>query len=193
MLLRTVGALGGPGVLEVVVADLTRRSDVLGAAAAIAARHGAVHLLVNNAGAHFPHHRLSADGVEMHVALDYLAGYGLTAALAGPLARGRSRVVNVASDTINDSRQLTLVGPARPATLDLGAVDDLRQLNPPDGFHAFEAYARAKLMTVTTDPALDGVTGRYYRRDTPSTTPPVAHDPTVQQQLVDLSDAHFAR
>ena len=96
-----------------------------------------------------PRHQLSADGIEMHVALDYLAAYGLTTLLTDPLRRGRARVVNVASDTLNDTRQVKLPGRPRPATLDLAGVTDLRALNPADRFVPFQAYARAKLMTVT--------------------------------------------
>ena len=108
-----------------------------------------MHLLINNAGAHFPRHQLSVDGIEMHIAVDYLAGYGLTTLLTDPLRRGRARVVNVASDTLNDTRQLKLPGRRRPSTLDLAGVTNLRALNPADRFVPFQAYARAKLMTVT--------------------------------------------
>lgn len=238
--------------LEVITGDLSRRRDVLTAARTIADRHDEVHILINNAGAHFPERRVSADGIEMHTALDYLAAYGLMTLLDGPLRRGRGRVVNVASDTLNDTRRVKLRGRPRPATLDLTGVDDLAQVNPAAGFEPFEAYARAKLMTVTagyarareggvtvnalhpgivatgiiddlipgplrpfralirnrlltpaegagtalriaTDPGLAGVTGRYFNRDTETTTPPVSHDLTVQQRLVALSDLHFAR
>ena len=150
--------------LEVVAGDLSRRADVLAAATAVASRHDQVHLLINNAGAHFSEHRLSVDGVEMHVALDHLAAYGLTTLLRAPLRRGRARVVNVASDTVNDTRQIKFPGRPRPATLDLVDVDDVAELNPANGFVPFEAYARAKLMTVTAGYALasglraDGVT-----------------------------------
>ena len=140
--------------LEVITGDLSRRRDVLTAAQTIADRHAEIHLLINNAGAHFPDHRVSADGIEMHIALDYLAAYGLMTLLDDPLRRGRARVVNVASDTLNDTRQVKLVGRPRPATLDLTGVDDLAQLNPAAGFKPFEAYARAKLMTVTAGYAL---------------------------------------
>ncbi|GIM88259.1 SDR family NAD(P)-dependent oxidoreductase [Paractinoplanes toevensis] len=157
----------GPGVanrFEVVAGDLSRRADVVTAARTIADRHDQIHLLINNAGAHFPERRLSADGVEMHIALDYLAAYGLMTRLDGPLRRGRARVVNVASDTLNDTRPVKLAGRPRPATLDLAGVDDLARLNPAAGFVPFEAYARAKLMTVAAGYALarelaaDGVT-----------------------------------
>jgi NAD(P)-dependent dehydrogenase (short-subunit alcohol dehydrogenase family) len=244
----------GPQRLDVIAGDLSQRTDVVTAAKAIVDRHDQIHILVNNAGAHFAEHRVSADGIEMHIALDYLAAYGLTTLLDEPLRRGRARVVNVASDTLNDTRQIKLAGKPRPATLDLAGVDDLAELNPANGFVPFEAYARAKLMTVTagyalardlaadgvtvnalhpgivatdiiddlvppllrpmrtlirrgmltptegartatrlaTDPELAGVTGRYFRRDVESSTPPVSHDPATQQRLLALSKTHFA-
>jgi NAD(P)-dependent dehydrogenase (short-subunit alcohol dehydrogenase family) len=242
------------GRLDVVAADLSRRADVIAAARQITETHDRIHLLVNNAGAHFAEHRVSPDGVEMHVALDYLAAFGLTTRLDRPLRRGGARVVNVASDTLNDTRQVKLAGRPRPATLDLTGVADLAELNPAAGFVPFEAYARAKLMTVTagyalaetlapagvtvnalhpgivatgiiddlvpavlrpfrtlirrslltpaegartalrlaTDPALAGVTGRYFNRDREATTPAVTRDPPTQQRLLALSEAHFA-
>jgi NAD(P)-dependent dehydrogenase (short-subunit alcohol dehydrogenase family) len=150
--------------LDVITGDLSRREDVLTAAQTIVKRHDQIHILINNAGAHFPEHRTAADGIEMHIALDYLAAYGLMTLLDGPLRRGRARVGNVASDTLNDTRQIKLIGRPRPATLDLTDVNDLSELNPATGFAPFEAYARAKLMTITAGYALarnlatDGVT-----------------------------------
>jgi NAD(P)-dependent dehydrogenase (short-subunit alcohol dehydrogenase family) len=150
--------------LDVIPGDLSRREDVITAAQIIEDRYERIHILVNNAGAHFPDHRLSPDGIEMHIAINYLAAYGLMTRLDTPLRRGRARIVNVASDTLNDTRRVKLAGRARPATLDLTHVDDLADLNPPTGFIPFEAYARAKLMTVTAGYALtrsfvpDGVT-----------------------------------
>ncbi|MFG1641228.1 SDR family NAD(P)-dependent oxidoreductase [Amycolatopsis sp. NPDC049252] len=251
--LRALIGASAANRLDVIPGDLSRRADVVTAAKTISDRYDRIHVLVNNAGAHYSEHRLSADGVEMHIALDYLAAYGFTTLLDEPLRRGRARVVNVASDTLNDTRRIKLAGRPRPATLDLAGVDDLAQLNPVTGFAPFEAYARAKLMTVTagyalarslaadgvtvnalhpgivatdiiddlvppllrpmrglirrsmltpaegaksatriaTDPALAGVTGRYFRRDTESSTPPVSHDPTTQRRLLALSEAHF--
>jgi NAD(P)-dependent dehydrogenase (short-subunit alcohol dehydrogenase family) len=138
----------GPDRLEIIPGDLSRRDDVIAAARRIADRHRAVHILVNNAGAHFPDRRLSDDGIEMHIALDFLAGFGLTTLLHDTLTRGRARIVDVASDTVNDTRQLKLLGRPRPATLDAEQLNDLRDLNPEAGFVPFQAYARAKLLTV---------------------------------------------
>jgi NAD(P)-dependent dehydrogenase (short-subunit alcohol dehydrogenase family) len=85
----------------------------------------------------------------MHIAVDYLAAYGMTVLLDRQLRRGSARVVNVASDTIRDTRRIKLVGGARPATINLDQLHDLSRLNPSEGFVPFEAYARAKLLTVT--------------------------------------------
>lgn len=252
-LLRETVGRDGPGGFEVVGADLSLREGVVGAAAAISERHDRVHILVNNAGAHFPDRRLTPDGVEMHVAVDYLAAFGLTYLLQENLVRAAGRVVNVASNTLNDTRKVALPGRARPATLDPGHLDDLTRLNPMAGFVPFEAYARAKLLTVTsgyrfastlrpravtvnsvhpgivatniindlvpaalrpfsglirstmltpregasaalrlaTDPALAGVTGRYYNREKEATTPAVSHDAAVQQRLHGTSKRWF--
>jgi NAD(P)-dependent dehydrogenase (short-subunit alcohol dehydrogenase family) len=84
----------------------------------------------------------------MHVAVDYLAGFGLTVLLLGQLRAGApSRVVNVVSDAINDARPVTTRGRPRPVTLDPGQLGDLRQVNGAAGFAPFEAYGRAKLLT----------------------------------------------
>ncbi|OLF16503.1 SDR family NAD(P)-dependent oxidoreductase [Actinophytocola xanthii] len=240
--------------LDVITGDLSQRADVIAAAKTIVDRHDQIHILINNAGAHFSEHRLTADGIEMHIALDYLAAHGLLTLLGKPLRRGRARVVNVASDTLNDTRQIKLAGRPRPATLDLSGITDLAELNPAAGFAPFEAYARAKLMTVTagyalardlaadgvtinalhpgivatniiddlvppllrpvrplirramltpaegaksatrlaTDPEVAGVTGRYFRRDRESSTPPVSHDLSTQRRLLALSQTHWS-
>lgn len=152
---RRAGALdaqiagqAGPGRLEILAGNLSQRDGIVHTSQAILARHEALHVLVNNAGAHFSDHRVSPDGIEMHIAVDYLAAYGLTALLQNALRRGRARVVNVASDTLRDTRQVKLVSRSRPATLNTGDLDDLTHLNPATGFIPFHAYARAKLLTV---------------------------------------------
>ncbi|MEU4363522.1 SDR family NAD(P)-dependent oxidoreductase [Promicromonospora sp. NPDC023987] len=248
-----IGREVGTGRLDVVPGDLSRRDGVIDAAAAVRARHPAIHVLVNNAGAHFNEHRLSPDGVERHIAVDYLAAYGLTLHLREALERGRARVVNVVSDALRDTRQVKLLGRPRPATVSTDDLDDLGRLNPADGFVPFQAYARAKLLTVmagydlartlqdhgvtvnsvhpgiaatniiddlvppalrpfrglirrymltpeegasaalrlATDPALAGVTSRYFLRDVETRTPPVSYDVIAQRQLRATSDRYF--
>ncbi|KAA9153846.1 SDR family NAD(P)-dependent oxidoreductase [Microbacterium lushaniae] len=240
------------GTWEVVAGDLSERAGVIRVAGAIAERHDAVHVLVNNAGAHYAQHRRSADGIELHIAVDYLAAFGVTTLLEEHLRRGGARVVNVASDSLRDTRRIALWGRPRPASLDVGELDDLARLNPAAGFIPFEAYARAKLLTVTAgydlartfagevsvnavhpgivstdiidslipaplrpleglirrvlltpeqgaaatlrlavDPALEGVTGRYFVRAADTPTPPISYDPDVQLRLRETSDRFF--
>ena len=163
--LRTeIARLPGAPALEVIAGDLSTCAGVRAAAESIAAMHSSVYVLVNNAGAHYPQHRVTSDGIERHIAVDYLAAYGLTVHLDQQLRRGRARVVNVASDSLRDTRRVKLLGVPRPAEVDPDGLADLTRLNPSAGFVPFEAYARAKLLTVTAGYALarsfapDGVT-----------------------------------
>jgi NAD(P)-dependent dehydrogenase (short-subunit alcohol dehydrogenase family) len=145
---RQIAAEAGAERAEVIAGDLSTRDGVRQVAGEFAARHDRLHLLVNNAGAHFRKRLVNADGIERHVAVDYLAGFGLTLLLLDQLRAGApSRVVNVVSDAMNDARTVTSRGKPRPVTLDPGELDDLRRINGTAGFAPFEAYARAKLLT----------------------------------------------
>lgn len=82
-----------------VALDLSALRSVRHCAEAAAARHGALHLLVNNAGVMaLPHRRLTADGFEMQLGVNLLGHVALTAALL-PLLRAAEapRVVSVTS------------------------------------------------------------------------------------------------
>ncbi len=84
--------------VEVLVADLSSREEVAGLARTVRERTGRLDLLVNNAGAIFAERRVSADGVEMTLALNHLAYFLLTLELMPLLeAAPRARVVNVSS------------------------------------------------------------------------------------------------
>ncbi|MEV8373594.1 SDR family NAD(P)-dependent oxidoreductase [Kribbella sp. NPDC056861] len=239
-----------PGSIELIAGDLSTRAGLSSATQTIRDRHQTINLLVNNAGAHFPDRRLSVDGLELHIAVDYLPAYAMTTLLADQLRRGCARVVNVASDTLRDTRQVKLPGPPRPPVLRTDDLRDLTRLNPAEGFVPFQAYARAKLLTVLAgyhlarewasdgvtinavhpgivatgiiddliptvlrpfrgiirrtmltpaqgaaaalrlalDPTLDGVTGRYFVRETDTATPPSSYDPAAQELLRTASD-----
>lgn len=244
-----VSELNGAGSIEFIAGDLSHRAGIIATSAAIRARHKAMHVLMNNAGAHFTTHRLSPDGIEMHIAIDYLAAYGLTTLLVPELRRGQARVVNVASDTLRDTRQVKLLRRPRPATLEVDQLTDLAALNPQEDFAPFQAYARAKLLTVTAgyalsrtlagevtinavhpgivatdiiadivpralrpligilrrlmltpeegasaalrlalDPALEGVTGRYFVRDVETATPTISYRTDIQALVCETSD-----
>lgn len=139
----------GAGRVEVLAADLSVRDAVHDLADRFLARHSALHLLVNNAGAHFARRSVTADGVEMHVAVNHLAGFTLTERLREALLAGvPARVVNVVSASMNDTRQMKLGGPPRPVPLDVARLDDIRSVNPARGYRPFTAYARSKLLTL---------------------------------------------
>ena len=132
--------------LRVLTADLSSRAGLHDVAERVRADHAELHLVVNNAGAHFPDHAVTVDGVERHVALDHLAGFTLTTLLEDRLVPG-ARVVHVVSAAMNDTRRLAIGGRPRPVGLDPAQLRDVRLLNPADGFVPFEAYARAKLLS----------------------------------------------
>jgi NAD(P)-dependent dehydrogenase (short-subunit alcohol dehydrogenase family) len=145
---RRIATEVGADRVEVLTGDLASRTDLRRLAAEFAARHGVLHLLVNNAGAHYRHRWLTVDGVEAHLAVNHLAGFSLTYLLRDRLrVAAPARVVNVVSATMSDVRAVPLFGRPRPVQLDLTGVADVRELNPAGGFVPFAAYARAKLLT----------------------------------------------
>lgn len=86
------------GSLEFLIADLSDMVEVRRLADAITARYPQVHVLINNAGALFPTRRLTRDGFEMTLALNYLAPFLLTHRIsAALLAAAPARVINVSS------------------------------------------------------------------------------------------------
>lgn len=144
---RRISSDVGADRVEVLTGDLASRTDLLRLAAEFAARHDALHMLINNAGAHYRRRWLTDDGVEAHLAIDHLAGFGLTYLLRDHLrADPTARVVNVVSAAMSNVRS-PLLGRPRPVPLDLSGVSDVRELNPAEGFVPFAAYARAKLLT----------------------------------------------
>ena len=143
---RRIAADVGADRVEVLTGDLSSRTDLFRLAAEFAARHDALHMLVNNAGAHYRHRWLTVDGVEAHLAVNHLAGFSLTYLLRDRIrADPPARVVNVVSAAMSNLRP-PLFGRPRPVPLDLSGIADVRELNPATGFVPFAAYARAKLL-----------------------------------------------
>jgi retinol dehydrogenase-12 len=131
--------------VEVLTGDPASREDLHGIAEEFTARHDRLHILVNNAGAHFRRRLVTPDGIEMHLAVDHLAGFALTLLLLDRLRAGApARVVNVVSESMSDARQIKILPRSRPVTLSAEDLRDLHQVNPE---HGFTAYARAKLLT----------------------------------------------
>ena len=60
--------------------------------------HTHLHVLVNNAGVNVKRHTLTADGIELNFAVNYLAPFLLTLSLLDVLeASAPARIINVAS------------------------------------------------------------------------------------------------
>lgn len=120
-------------------ADLARLDIVRELAQEFIQKFGPLNVLVNNAGAHFLERRVSEDGFEMHFAVNHLGPFLLTNLLLGALiAAAPSRIINVTSASISDTRSFPL-GALRPALLDLNDLQAERS------FHPMEAYAKSKL------------------------------------------------
>jgi len=90
---------------EIVTADLSLLAAARAAAAAIAARHSRITLLVNNAGLIAPRRILTAEGHELVLAVNHLAPFVLTRALLPALeAAAPARVVNIGSTASDHAR-----------------------------------------------------------------------------------------
>jgi NAD(P)-dependent dehydrogenase (short-subunit alcohol dehydrogenase family) len=80
------------------IADLSAQADVRRLANEFKAQYPQLHILINNAGAAFTQRQLSADGIEMTLALNHLSGFLLTNLLLDTLkASAPARVINVSS------------------------------------------------------------------------------------------------
>ena len=137
------------GDVEVLAGDLSSQRELHRIAGEFIAEHERLDLLINNAGAHFRTRRFNDAGIEMHIAVDYLAAFTLSYLLLPRLrAAAPARVVNVVSRVVNDTRQIPIRRRPRPPRIDREHLEDLRLLNGSSGFTPFDAYGRAKLLTV---------------------------------------------
>jgi NAD(P)-dependent dehydrogenase (short-subunit alcohol dehydrogenase family) len=82
--------------VELLLADLAVQESIRDLAAAFNAQHDRLHLLVNNAGNSFMSRLVSADGIEMSLAVNHLAPFLLTHLLLDTLkVSAPARIVNV--------------------------------------------------------------------------------------------------
>jgi NAD(P)-dependent dehydrogenase (short-subunit alcohol dehydrogenase family) len=118
-------------LVEIVTADFSSLSEVRGLAEDVAARHGAIDVLVNNAGVYMNQLGMSRDGHEMTFAVNHLAPFLLTHLLLDALrAAPRARIVNVSS------------------VAHMRGVLDFENLRGEKGFAPYGAYALSKLANV---------------------------------------------
>jgi NAD(P)-dependent dehydrogenase (short-subunit alcohol dehydrogenase family) len=122
----------GSGSARFYAADFGSLDEVRDFAARILADYDRLDVLVNNAGiwlARTPERQLSADGHELHFAVNYLAGYALTRLLLPRIvASAPARIVNVAS------------GAQRPIDFDDVMMER--------GYSPMAGYAQSKLAQV---------------------------------------------
>jgi NAD(P)-dependent dehydrogenase (short-subunit alcohol dehydrogenase family) len=219
----TVAELGGGDRVRSYRADLASLEAVHGLAREMLGAEERLDVLVNNAGIGArtggdERREVSADGHELRLAVNHLAGFALTLDLLGLLRRSApARIVNVSS-------------------LGQQAIDfDDVMLERPGAYSGVRAYCQSKLaqilftfelapqvaadgVTVTAlhpatymptkmvrspistleegvaatlrlvaDPALDGVTGRFYDGLREAVPDPQAADPDARRRLWDLS------
>jgi len=88
----------GNAQLELLLADLSRLSEVRHAARAFAQNHDRLDVLLNNAGAYFSDYQTSPDGFELTFALNHLSYFLLTRELLPHLRKTPgARIVNTSS------------------------------------------------------------------------------------------------
>lgn len=91
-----VRAAGGTGPLERYHADLSDLDDVKALAESVAANHGTLDVLINNAGVFRLSNPVGANGLDLRFMVNTIAPYVLTRQLLPLLGEG-SRVVNLSS------------------------------------------------------------------------------------------------
>ena len=88
----------GNGFIELLIADFASQAEVRRLASEVKERYDRLDVLINNAGLYQPDHTLTADGVELTFAVNYLAPFLLTHELVDLLSKGApSRVINMSS------------------------------------------------------------------------------------------------
>jgi len=118
--------------VSVMVCDMASRDSIKRFSDEFRSRHDRLDVLINNAGAVFAKRRLSVDGIESSMAVNYIGPFLLTRELLPLLeASAPSRIVNVSSG------------------LSGNAEFDFDDLQRETGYKGMQAYAGSKLMLTT--------------------------------------------
>src|SRR6266545_3349623 len=209
---ETIGdLLDGPGDVRLVVGDLASLDAVRGLAEQVPDR---LDVLVNNAGigTSNPDRRAeSADGYELHFAVNYLAGYLLAALLRERLAAAApARIVNVASagqmaidfDDVMLERgydgvraycqsKLAQIMHAFDLADELGGDGVTATALHPGTYMPTKMVYHAGVTPATwrlvADPALEGVTGQYFFGTREARADEQAYDAAARRRLRELS------
>jgi NAD(P)-dependent dehydrogenase (short-subunit alcohol dehydrogenase family) len=93
-----IKAASGNAQVDLIVADLSKLSEVRRVASEFKQSYTQLHVLVNNAGGIHSEHKVTSDGLEFTFATNYLAPFLLTHLLLDVLkASAPARIVNVSS------------------------------------------------------------------------------------------------
>ena len=134
---RELCAATGNETIDVQVADLSLQRQIRRLAADFNQKHERLDVLVNNAGAMFPHRLETDEGIEITLAVNHLAPFLLTNLLLEKLkAAGEARVVNVNSDA------------HEKGIIDFDDIHMRRHY--PSGGVGMRAYGNAKLANLLT-------------------------------------------
>lgn len=119
----------GSNRLSLFIADLSVQEQVRSLAEEISEVHDGLDVLINNAGVYMPERRVTLDGIEATLAVNYIAPFLLTHDLLPLLSAGdQARIVNVASIAHRSIRSI-----------------DWSNLPRFDRYDAYNAYAISKL------------------------------------------------
>jgi len=123
--------LSGQKNVELMLCDLSSRVQIRALASAYKSGHDRLHVLVNNAGLVPKTRQLTAEGMEMQLAVNHLAPFLLTNLLLDKLRAGApSRIVNVSS------------GMYKMAALDFDNLQGEKRYKP------MKFYAMTKLLNI---------------------------------------------
>lgn len=121
----------GSDELDLFIADLSSQKQVRRLAAEVVERHECLHVLINNAGTFQAERKLTEDGLETTLAVNYLAQFLLTHELLDLLeVNSPSRIISVAS------------------IAHLNARVDWNNLQGERWYDGFQAYALSKLCII---------------------------------------------
>lgn len=121
---------GNPHV-ELLLCDLASLASIRQAAADFQARHGALHVLINNASVIPRQREVTADGLERQFAVNHLAYFLLTHLLLDVLkASAPARIINISSQVHSSG------------------VVDFADLQAERSYRPTQVYANTKLMNV---------------------------------------------
>lgn len=120
----------GNSSIDLLIADLSSQKAVRKLVQEFKQLHPRLHVLVNNAGAHIQKRVLSADGIEMNLAVNHLSSFLLTNLLIDVLRTSApARIINIASNSMTRS-------------IDLSDIQSERSFVP------MRVYGQAKLQMV---------------------------------------------